>query len=308
MLGSLLLGACQSVPGGIVEDPNQGPRRGAPPPDTINVGIDATVADPPEAPDAAVNATPDGRPVVIKPDPVVDASPPVDTGPVVEVAQPIDAQEAGPPLPVCRAGSPGEIDLWVPGQGNCSYPVATLPDYVAAVDRDLYGQGAACGSCLEVWSSRGRVIATVVDQYPVAPGAHGNKISLSKAALLQVAPPGTSVASMNWRWVPCPVSGPIMAALKNGSHQFYWAVMLKSAVNRVVKVESLIGADTTWRAAKLENDGFFLGDSTTFGLPAQLRLTDTEGNTVTTGKLTWPTNPVTQTTSLDVQFPPACAP
>jgi expansin (peptidoglycan-binding protein) len=311
LLGVLLLGACQGLPVGIVDNTN-GPQRGNRPPGD-QVVPDATVFDPSGGPDAAVDAS-DGNPVKDGPPSLIDTNPRVDVEAVVEAKPPVeagpppvDAQDTGGGQVACRPPDPGEIDLWVSGVGNCSYPVGELPVYAAAVDSELYATGAACGVCLEVSSNRGKVIATVVDQYPVSPGAHGHKISLSNAALLQVAAPGTSVASMNWRWVPCPVSGPIMAALKNGSHQFYWAVMLKSAVNRVVKVESLTGADTTWRAAKLENDGFFLGDSKITGLPARLRLTDVVGNTVTTGNLTWPTNPVTQTTPLDVQFPPACA-
>ena len=111
-----------------------------------------------------------------------------DPGSVVDARTSMDvrAADTGPvevPLPGCGATSPGEIELWVGGLGNCSYPVPMLPMFTAAVDRELYAAGAACGSCLEVSSPRGKVIAVVVDQYPVPPTPRGNKISLGPAAL-----------------------------------------------------------------------------------------------------------------------------
>ena len=99
---------------------------------------------------------------------------------------------------------------------------------------------------------------------------------------------------------------PIQGALKEGSGQFYWEVMIRNATNRVVKVESMVKNEKTWRPAKQESYGYFsnaLGN----GLPVQLRLTDTEGNTITTGDLTWPGD-VTSPISLGVQFPAACMP
>jgi hypothetical protein len=310
LLGVLLLGACQAVPGGIVDNTN-GPRRGSPPPGYQDQP-DATMPDPSPGPDAAVDDSDAGKPEKNEPPPVVDANPHVDLVPVVEpkpaveAGPPVDAQDTGGGQLFCRAPGPGEIDLWLPGAGNCSYPVGELPQYVAAVDRDLYAAGTACGSCLEVSSNRGKVIATVVDQYPVSPSPRGNKISLNSAALAVVAAPGTSVASMRWRWVPCPASGPIVGALKEGSHFFYWEVMIRNAVNHVAKVEFITATDRTWRPTKQEAYGYFSHGSSS-GLPLQLRLTDTDGLVLTTGDLAWAAN-VTAPLPLGVQFTPACTP
>jgi expansin (peptidoglycan-binding protein) len=232
-----------------------------------------------------------------------DVSSPVDANPLVDA---VPAVEAGPLSPVCGGSVKGQIDEWLVGEGNCSYPIDQLPAYAAAVDDQLYAAGAACGSCLEVSGQQGKVIATVVDRYPVSPGGDGDRISISEAALLKVAPPGTSVAALQWRWVPCPVQSPIMAALKDGSGQYYWEVALRNVVNRVVKVEYVVGTDTNWQSLPLSDYGFFRLESAN-GLPSKLRLTDTAGNVVTTGVLQW-NNPVTSPISLDVQFPPTCQP
>ncbi|MEA2699453.1 MAG: expansin [Myxococcales bacterium] len=228
-----------------------------------------------------------------------------DSGPRVAV-------DMGPPIivpavPACPAAVNGEIDLWLPGPGNCSYAQAELPQFAAAVDSEIYAQGAACGSCLEVTSDRGQVIATVVDQYPVSPSPNGHKISLSSAALNKVAAPGTSVAVLHWRWAPCPTAATsIMAELKEGSGQFYWEVMLQNATNRVAKVEFISAAEPSWQEAKREPYGYFSHPSAR-GLPTRLRLTDTAGNVKLTDNLQWPTNPETKPIPLNVQFAPACS-
>ncbi|HEX3694149.1 MAG TPA: expansin EXLX1 family cellulose-binding protein [Polyangia bacterium] len=234
-----------------------------------------------------------------------DDSAPVDTNPVADTGPP--PVEARPPLPACGGSTTGQIDEWLVGQGNCSYPINELPAYAAAVDDQLYAAGAACGSCLEVSGQQGKVIATVVDRYPVSPGPNGDRISISEAALLKVAPPGTGVAALQWRWVPCPVQSPIMASLKDGSGQYYWEVALRNVVNRVVKVEYVVGTDLNWQSLPLSDYGFFRLESAK-GLPSRLRLTDTAGTVLTTGVLQWPNNPVTAPISLDVQFPPTCQP
>jgi expansin (peptidoglycan-binding protein) len=222
---------------------------------------------------------------------------------------PTPAVDMGPAImvPACPAATSGEIDLWVPGPGNCSYAQAELPEFTAAVDRDLYEQGAACGSCVEVTSARGTVIATVVDQYPVSPSPNGNKISLGSAALNKVAAPGTSLAVLRWRWAPCPTATTtIMAELKPGSGQFYWEVMLQNATNRVAKVEFISAAEPSWQQAKREAYGYFSHPSAR-GLPTRLRLTDSAGDVKTTDLLQWPTNPETSPIPLNVQFSPACS-
>jgi expansin (peptidoglycan-binding protein) len=227
----------------------------------------------------------------------------VDSGPPGDLEPPIIT----PPVLACPAATNGQIDLWVPGPGNCSYPQAEVPQFAAAVDSELYAQGAACGSCLEVTSARGQVIATVVDQYPVSPGPNGHKISLSNAALTKVTAPGTSLAVLSWRWAPCPTaSTSIMAELKEGSGQFYWEVMLQNATNRVAKVEFISAAEPNWQEAKREPYGYFSHPSAR-GLPTRLRLTDTVGNVKSTDNLQWPTNPVTKPIPLNVQFAPACS-
>ncbi|HXI57949.1 MAG TPA: expansin EXLX1 family cellulose-binding protein [Polyangia bacterium] len=227
----------------------------------------------------------------------------VDGGPLVDLGPPIIM----PPVPACPAGTNGEIDLWVPGPGNCSYAQAEVPQFAAAVDSELYAQGAACGSCLEVTSPRGQVIATVVDQYPVSPSPNGHKISLSNAALIKVAAPGTSLAVLSWRWAPCPTaSASIMAELKEGSGQFYWEVMLQNATNRVAKVEFISAAEPNWQEAKREPYGYFSHPSAR-GLPTRLRLTDTVGNVKLTDNLQWPTSPATKPIPLNIQFAPACS-
>ncbi|HET6279418.1 MAG TPA: expansin EXLX1 family cellulose-binding protein [Polyangia bacterium] len=304
--GALIICACQGGEQSITSNPTPGaPSRGAAFGDTPPFG---DAGPPPGTADGSTTVPETSAPAAGPDAQSVDVADTSVTTPPPDVAIAIpDAvvAEVGPPA--CPAGIPGEIDLWVAGQGNCSYSLSANPEYSAAVDQEIYAAGAACGSCLEVAGDLGKVIATVVDQYPVAPSPRGHKISLGKAALAKVAGPGASIAYLRWRWVPCPVTDSIIATLKDGSSQYYFEIMLTNVTNRVVKFEFSTLIDSTWREAKRQSYNYFR-QTPAQGLPTRLRLTDTVGNVVTTDVIRWPTNPVTTPVPINVQFPAACAP
>jgi hypothetical protein len=221
-----------------------------------------------------------------------------------DAASPDVTPPDAPPPPCPTATATAQLDTFtVTASGNCSFPKESLPVYAASVDSELYGDSQACGACIELASALGKVVAQVVEHTPVQPNAKGNKISLNRAAMDLVAP-GQSTATSTWRWVPCPLTGPITAALKDESSAFGWEIIVQNHVNRVTKLEFHSG-DLVWTEVKRETYNYFHKDPAK-GLPQQLRLTDASGNVVVSAPLHWPTKPVTMPISLDVQFPPAC--
>lgn len=224
-------------------------------------------------------------------------APPADTAP---------PPPSGPPA--CAATlSRGEFGVYPGGGiGNCSYTSSMIPATIASVDSELYAKSAACGACLEVTGARGKVVATVIDQLPQPPGPRGHRFLLNRQALSQIAGPNIDSALLDWRWVPCAADGPMVAHMKIGSNQFYWEVLFTNTITPVVKLEYSNGANGPWMVVPRENYNYFRQINAR-GLPDRLRLTNADGNAVTTGDLRWPlviTNPL----PLGVQFPLGCTP
>lgn len=279
-----------------------------------------TDAEPP-ADDGSVDAGP-GRSPDATATPPMDARPPLDLRVPVDIPRPVDGNtsDAGadqrppmdaapePPSPMaCPAmTAPAEVGVFDVGVGNCSFPVGELPAHVVAVDSQLYAAGAACGTCIELSHGANKVIAMVVDQYPTQPGPRGNKLSLGRAAFSKLTGLDTGLLGMGWRRVPCPVTGPITAALKNGSSVFYWEVIFQNVANPIASLEFMNATDLLWTRVKREHYNYFRQPSAS-NLPARFRLTDVHGNVVVTPTLSWP-NPVTKSIPIGVQFPAACVP
>jgi hypothetical protein len=275
--------------------------------------------------DAAAND--DAQPTVDPTLPPPDASPSDVRPPSADVVRPVDrvvmdaaSVETRPPMDVApelpapvmactNPTMPGEVGVFDIGAGgNCSFPAGSLPMYVVSVDQQMYAAGTACGTCIEVTHGTNKVIAQVVDQYPVPPGPRGNKMSLGRAAFSKLTGGlTTGLLPMPWRRVPCPVTGPITASLKNGSSVFYWEVLFQNVSNPIASVEFMNATDLKWTNVKRESYNYFRQPSAA-GLPARFRLTDVHGNFVVTPPLSWPQNPVTQPIPIGTQFPTACVP
>jgi hypothetical protein len=312
LLALVVLTGCRShrlAPDDGVDDPNvRWPPTATTRPDAATPAPDAGAADTHFANDAAVP-------------PAMEASAQVDTQSPPDTQRPADASatdaqidlrpaievapEAAVPINACGAVPlVGEVGVFDVGVGNCSFPVSSLPAFAVSVDTPLYAAGAACGTCLEVGTGDKRVVALVVDHYPTQPGPKGHKLSLSRPAFMKITGATTGLLQLPWRRVPCPTTGPITAALKDGSSVFYWEVLFQNVTNPIATVE-VAAPDGRWVPVKRESYNYFRQASAS-GLPPRLRLTDVHGNVVTTGPLIWPKAPVTMPIPIGVQFPPPC--
>ncbi|HEY0711279.1 MAG TPA: expansin EXLX1 family cellulose-binding protein [Polyangia bacterium] len=315
----VMAGACRSErqqPGEGVEGPNM---RNLPPPGQLISrddaaapgGNDGGVGSAPPVADAGLPSM-DARTIDLRP-PTIDLAPPdrmvtLDAMPI-ETAPPVETAPPAPPAPVACMNPTvqGEVGVYdIGGGGNCSFPGGSLPTYVVSVDQQLYAGGSSCGTCLEITHGANKIIAHVVDQIPVPPGPKGNRLSLGRVAFDKLTGLNTGLIGMPWRRVPCPTTGPITAALKNGSSVYYWEVIFQNVSNPIATVEFMNANDTKWTAVKREQYNYFRQPSAS-GLPARFRLTDVHGNVITSPALSWQ-NPVTQAIPIGVQFPPPCVP
>jgi expansin len=264
----------------------------------VVVVSDAGAGGSPVSPLPPVSPPPDSDAAVVVPGDRADASDAVSSG----------APARPPAPPACPAASnDAQVDTFSQrSSANCSFEDYRPPPplYAAAVDSSLYAGSGACGACIELSTARGKVVVQAVEHYPVTPEGGRNRISVTGPAMDLLAAAGDSVVQAKWRWVPCPVTGPIRAALKSGSSQFYWEVILLNFTTRLSKLEFRSGSGT-WKEVKRESYNYFRQPDAS-ALPEQLRLTDAAGNqTVSRTNLRWDG---TTFIPLDTQFPPACVP
>src|SRR5204862_678574 len=110
------------------------------------------------------------------------------------------------------------------------------PDHmVAALSGSDWSHAAWCGACLAVAGPAGEVIVRVVDRCPAC--KHGD-LDLSREAFARIAPLSAGRASIAWREVACPVTGPIVYQIKPGSSPHWAAIQLRNHRYAIGRLEA----------------------------------------------------------------------
>jgi expansin (peptidoglycan-binding protein) len=167
---------------------------------------------------------------------------------------------------------------------NCSYPTSTLPQYYGAINEAQYSGSATCGACVEVHSGGKTLTVQIVDQCPYAGNeqwcyAGSNHIDLNPAAFTYFAAQSVGVIDIQWRYVPCVVTGKIQYTFKSGSSIYWTAVMIRNYPVPITKVEYK-NASGVWKSLARQSYNFWL-DAAGFGQgPYSLRVTDVTGAVV----------------------------
>lgn len=120
------------------------------------------------------------------------------------------------------------------GGGYCSFPVPEAPIYSVAMSAALYDTAATCGTCLEITGSLGSVVASVEDQ---CPSCASNSLDLSEEAFSQIEDVLVGTASIQWKYIACPVMGNIALYISNGSNPYYIQVQVRNHRYPVKSVE-----------------------------------------------------------------------
>jgi expansin len=176
---------------------------------------------------------------------------------------------------------------------NCSFPVdGSNVEHVytgdgaftVAMGPSEYGGSAICGACLEVTRDDGaRVVVTATDQ---CPGCQPGHIDLSRAAFLEIGTitegylgtaNGGAVGLLSWKYVPCPVQGNIIIALKEPTNDGWNEFMVENVRLPVAKLEAKW--DTTWVTGTRQTYNYFnVGERLSF--PLRIRVTSVAGDAV----------------------------
>jgi expansin len=165
------------------------------------------------------------------------------------------------------------------GLPNCSYPSPPGNDLFVALSPSEYNSAAACGGYMTVTGPSGNsVTVQVIDQCPECAAGH---IDLSEPAFAELAPLGAGLINVHYQYLADPpLPGPITMEVKSGSSQYWLALLADNTGNPLasVQVETASGG---WLSLSRANYNYWIAPSGAGSGPFTVRLTDTEGHTVT---------------------------
>jgi len=117
--------------------------------------------------------------------------------------------------------------------GNCSLPVA-VGDFMHCALNDIdYDGSNACGACLEVTGSKGKVIVQVVDR---CPECKEGDVDLTMQAFDKVEDPVVGRIKLPWKFVECPLNNTIKVNFKE-ENRFFNAIQFRDIKHAISKME-----------------------------------------------------------------------
>jgi expansin len=181
---------------------------------------------------------------------------------------------AGPPLGgTVHTGKATFYDVG-DGGGNCSRPNPPANRLYVALGPDEYAAGAACGGFLDVTGPNGTVRVLVMDQCPECEPGH---LDLSAEAFARIAAPVQGIVKVSYRAVvDPPLPGPLTFRMKEGSSQWWFAVLVGDHGNPLRSVEVRTGG--AWHPATRQDYNYWLIDSGAGPGPYRIRVTDAYGH------------------------------
>jgi len=165
------------------------------------------------------------------------------------------------------------------GAGNCSFDPSPGDLMVAALNAPDYANAAWCGACVAVSGPSGDVVVRIVDQCPEC--KHGD-LDLSREAFAKIAPLSAGRVAISWHEVACPVTGPIVYQIKDGSNAFWTAIQVRNHRYAIDKLEVRGGGGNYQPVARLDYNYFVAPNGLGAG-PYALRVTDVHGHVLEDG-------------------------
>jgi hypothetical protein len=160
---------------------------------------------------------------------------------------------------------------------NCGYEDAAGTGRYVALSPAEYDGSAACGTVLDVTGPNGTVRVTVSDQCPECEPGH---IDLAAPAFALIAEPVAGIVPVTVaRVVDPPTPGPIRIRVKEGSSEYWLAVLPLDTGNPLDSVEARTA--TGWQRLARSTYGYWIAEQGAGPGPVPLRLTDDRGHTVT---------------------------
>lgn len=163
------------------------------------------------------------------------------------------------------------------GSGNCGF-LATPDDLmVAAMNHTDYDGSAACGACIHATGPSGEVTVRIVDRCPECPEGD---VDFSPSAFEHIAELHLGRVPIQWRYVPCDVTGPIRYHFQDGSNEWWTSVQVRNHRHRIARFEFRDDSGS-WVEVPREEWNFFIWSSGMGPGPYRFRVTDVHGHTLT---------------------------
>jgi len=188
-----------------------------------------------------------------------------------------EGSEGGTPGQPCddaemRSGEATYYDF-ADGSGNCSFPATPDDLMVGAMNHVDYAGSAVCGSCVRIDGPDGSVDVRIVDQCPECPAGD---IDLSPEAFALIAPLEAGRVPISWRYISCPVEGPVVYHFKEGSNPWWTAVQVRNHRHAIARFE--VQQDGAWVEVPRLDYNYFVRDAGTGEGPLSFRITDVLGS------------------------------
>ena len=169
------------------------------------------------------------------------------------------------------------------GLPNCSYPSPPANGLFVAMPPGEYASAAGCGGYLEVHGPDGSVRVEVIDQCPECGAGH---IDLSQAAFSAIEPAGPGLINVTYEHlVNPPLPGPLSLRVKEGSSQ-YWLALLAMTTGNPLATVAVEGESGGWHELVRASYNYWVAQSGAGTGPFTVRLTDIAGHVVTVHGIT----------------------
>jgi len=159
------------------------------------------------------------------------------------------------------------------GTVACSFQGTNNNMDIAAINAQDWDNGQWCGACADVAGPNGSVRVTIVDQCPEC--ASGD-LDLSQQAFAQIADVSAGRVHIDWHFVACDISGPVAYRFKDGTNQWWAAILVENSTLPVVSLE-WSSDGSSWHNVTTREWNYFVEDSGIGAGPVYLRLTAVDG-------------------------------
>ncbi|KAI0123360.1 RlpA-like double-psi beta-barrel-protein domain-containing protein-containing protein [Xylariales sp. AK1849] len=165
--------------------------------------------------------------------------------------------------------------------GSCSFTTYTLPSglFGTAFSGSAWDSAAHCGECVKVTGPDGNSItAMIVDQCPECESTH---LDLFEDAFLELGTASEGVISISYEFVECGITDSITLQNKVGTSAYWFSMQVVNANVPVSTLEVSVDGGSTWQSTTRQDYNFF-ENSSGFGTETvSVRITSTDGQTIT---------------------------
>jgi expansin (peptidoglycan-binding protein) len=163
------------------------------------------------------------------------------------------------------------------GAGNCGFDATPDDLMVGAMNHVDYAASAVCGACVHMsHPGGGEATVRIVDQ---CPECNQGDIDLSMLAFGKLADPSLGRIHIDWTYVPCQVTGPIVYHFKDGANAYWTAIQIRNSVYAIAKFE--VQKNGSFVSVDRLDYNYFVDASGMGPGPYTFRVTDVKGHVLT---------------------------